>query len=231
MTPHLDQRPVRARSVRRDGHLRGLLRGYRFRVCESPEDVRRALDVRRRVYRDECGYDVAIPDAYDAHSWMLLAEDAATGEAVGSLRMTPQAAGPLEATQYFLLPPSLTSGRVVEVTRFAILPSHRTGPRFLPAVALGLFKLCIRYVVRLGIDTVVVCAKPERVSTYEWIGFERTGRSAPYRALDGALHELLVSRVGSAIENSRGRHRFWEFFMESDDPEIVVPPPVVARTG
>ncbi|HEV7731919.1 MAG TPA: GNAT family N-acyltransferase [Candidatus Binatia bacterium] len=221
--------------VRRDGRLRNLLRGYRFRVCESPDDIRRALDVRRQVYRDECGYDVAIPDDYDARSWMLLALDADSGDAVGSLRMTPRAAGPIEAEEYFVLPPSLTSGRIVEATRFAILPSHRTGPRFLPAVALGLFKLCIRYVLALGADSVVVCAKPERVWTYEWIGFERTGRSAPYLTLDGSLHELMVSRVGSAIERSRGHHRFWEFLVESDDLEIVVPSPAawpdVARTG
>jgi hypothetical protein len=209
---------------RRDGRLRGLLRGYRFRLCETGADVERALAVRRRVYGDECGYGVPIPDVYDARSWHLVAEDAATGTAIGSLRLTPRSEGPIEAEEYFWLPPDLTRGRIVEATRFAILPEHRTGRRFLPAVALGLFKLGIRYVLSLGADRVVVCAKPERVWTYVWLGFERTGRFAPYRKLGGASHELLVSPVGAAIARSRD-HRFWDFFMESDDPEIEMPAP------
>ncbi len=212
--------------TRRDGRLRGLLRGYRFRLCETGDDVARALAVRRRVYGDECGYAVPIPDVYDARSWLLVAEDAATGTAVGSMRLTPRSEGPIEAEEYFWLPPELTRGRVVEATRFAILPEHRTGPRFLPAVALGLFKLAIRYVISLGTDRVVVCAKPERVWTYEWIGFERTGRSAPYRKLGGEPHELLVSPIGATLARSRD-HRFWDFFMESDDAEIVMPEPRV----
>lgn len=209
---------------RRDGRLRGLLHGYRFRLCETAADIERALAVRRRVYGEECGYRVAIPDVYDGRSWLLLAEDARTGQAVGSLRLTPRAEGPIEAEEYFWLSPDVTRGRIVEATRFAILPEHRPGRRFLPAVALGLFKLAIRYVLSLGVDHVVVCAKPERVWTYEWIGFERTGRSAPYRKLGGASHELMVSHVGPAIARSRD-HRFWDFFMESDDPEIVMPAP------
>lgn len=234
MLPDLHDSDVRPPAGRRDGRLRGLLRGYRFRLCETEGDVSRALAVRRRVYADECGYDVPIPDAYDARSWLLLAEHMGTGETVGSLRLTPRVAGPIEAEEYFRLPSELTRGRIVEATRFAILPSHRTGRRLLPAVALGLFKLAIRYVLMLDADHVVVCARPERVWSYEWIGFERTGISAPYRKLAGASHELMVSPIAAAIERSRD-HRFWDFFMESDDPEIVLPSvrawPGVARTG
>jgi hypothetical protein len=234
MLPEVVHSVPPAAPARRDGRLRGLLRGYRFRLCETAADVERALAVRRRVYGEECGYDVPIPDLYDARSWHLIAEDAATGTAVGSMRLTPRSEGPIEAEEYFWLPADLTRGRIVEATRFAILPEHRTGRRFLPAVALGLFKLAIRYVVALGTDRVIVCAKPERVWTYEWIGFERTGRSAPYRKLGGAPHELLFTPVGAAISRSRD-HRFWDFFIESDDAEIVMPSPRawgdVARAG
>jgi N-acyl-L-homoserine lactone synthetase len=208
--------------VRRDGRLRGLLRGHRFRVCETAADVARALEVRRRVYGEECGYRVPVPDAYDARSWQLIAEDERTNDVVGSLRLTPRAGGPIEAEEYFRLPPDLTRGRTVEATRFSVLPTHRTARRVLPAVALGLFKLVIRYVIALEVDRVIVCAKPERVSTYEWIGFDRTGRSAPYRALGGLEHELLVTNPGAAIARSRD-HRFWDFFVETDDPEIILP--------
>ena len=60
----------------------GLLRGYRFSVCTDRVATESALDVRRRVYRKNCGYDVPVPDEYDARSWLLLAEHVDSGEAV-----------------------------------------------------------------------------------------------------------------------------------------------------
>src|SRR2546426_3330410 len=114
------ERPEKQRSI-----FTRLLRGYRFSVCEDAASVARALDVRQQVYRGACGYDVPIPDEYDGRSWLLLAEEVRTGEAVGSMRVTPRSAGPLEAEEYFVLPAALRSANVVEITRFAILPTHR----------------------------------------------------------------------------------------------------------
>src|SRR5262245_39239006 len=87
--------------------FRSLLRGYRFRVCEDAASVTRALDVRRRVYHESCGYEIPIPDAYDDRAWFLLAEHVRSGEAVGSMRVTPRFAGPFEAEEYFRLPAAL----------------------------------------------------------------------------------------------------------------------------
>src|ERR1051325_10181159 len=74
-----------------------LLRGYRFRVCTDPASFAAALDVRRRVYQGGCGYDVPVPDEYDGRSWLLLAEHVEAGETVGTMRIAPRSAGPLEA--------------------------------------------------------------------------------------------------------------------------------------
>src|SRR5262249_41440850 len=118
-----------------------LLEGYRFRVCENASDVRRALDVRRRVYVDAAGYQVPVPDDYDARSWFLIAEETRTGEAVGSMPLPPRSAGPLELEEYFTLAKTLRAPTAVELNRFAILPGHRKGKTFLPVVSLGLFKM------------------------------------------------------------------------------------------
>jgi N-acyl-L-homoserine lactone synthetase len=200
----------------------GLLRGYRFRVCGSLESAARALAVRRKVYVGECGYDVPVPDEYDLRSWLLVAEQAATGEVVGSMRVTPRAGGPLEAEEYFDLPRYLVSPSVVEVTRFAILPSARPSGRFLPVVAMGLFKLVCNFVKRLDAQYVVVCAKAERVWTYQWLRFEPTGRTAAYGKLGNAPHELLVCDLRGGIARHRS-HRYWEFFFETEHPEVVLP--------
>jgi N-acyl-L-homoserine lactone synthetase len=200
----------------------GLLRGYRFRVCTDAASVARALDVRRQVYLDDCGYELPIPDAYDGRSWFLLAEDARTGAAVGSMRVTPRVAGPLEAEEYFRLPAHLRGSRVVEVTRFAILPPYRKSRRFLPVVAMGLFKLICHFVKQLDVQHVVVCSKPERVWTYQWMRFERSGLVARYAKLGGAEHELLFADLEGGIARHRD-HRYWQFFFEIDHREVALP--------
>src|SRR5258706_1309209 len=93
----------------------GLLRGYRFSVCETADASAEALDVRRRVYVEGVGYDVPVPDVYDARSWLLQAEDEETGKVVGSMRVTPRFAGPFELEEYFTLPRSFRSARAVEI--------------------------------------------------------------------------------------------------------------------
>jgi hypothetical protein len=200
----------------------GLLRGYRFHVCEEPSAAGRALAIRRHVYQDASGYDVPVPDAYDARSWLLVAEDATTGDAVGSLRITPRWAGRLEVEESFVLPPDVLTPRLCEVTRFAILPRSRDSRRFLPSVALGLLKLCVHFLRVVGADRVVACSRLERVQTYRWLRFRPTGISGPYRPLDGTEHTVLTCDLGRGLSPHRD-HRYWTFFVEIGHPEIVLP--------
>jgi hypothetical protein len=207
---------------RRPAHS-DLLEGYRFTVCEDPEAFRSALDVRKRVYNGTCGYDLPIPDVYDERSWLLVAEHAASGEAVGTMRITPRSSGRLEAEEYFWLPPRLRTPRSVEVNRFAILPAHRRGEKLMPAVSFGLFKLMIQFVMnRLRADYVVVCSKEERIWTYEWLRFQRSGIVARYAKLGNAEHELLTMDLRRRLSEHRD-HRLWEFLFESEHAEITVP--------
>ncbi len=200
-----------------------LLAGYRFRVCEQPVDFEAALEVRRQVYNEACGYDVPVPDAYDRRSWLLIAEHVASGQAVGTMRITPRSAGRIEAEEYFWLPPKLRTTRSVEVNRFAILPAHRRGTQLMPAVSFGLFKLMINFVMdRLGADFVVVCSKEERIWTYEWLRFQRSGIVARYEKLGNAEHELLTMDLRRRLAEHRD-HRLWEFLFESEYRELTVP--------
>ena len=199
-----------------------LLNGYRFRVCETAEDVERALEVRRAVYNGSCGYDVPVPDEHDSRSWILLAEDMRTGKAVGTMRITPRFGGKLELEEYFRLPLHLRSSRTVELNRFAILPEYRKGKTFLPAVSCGLFKLVMSFLQRLGTHHMVIASKPERIWTYEWLRFERTGVVASYGKLDDAKHELMAYDFRRALA-ILADHPFHEFFCDLEYPEIAVP--------
>ncbi|HLK12804.1 MAG TPA: hypothetical protein VKW76_15630 [Candidatus Binatia bacterium] len=199
-------------------------------MCTTREATTRALEVRRQVYVGRCGYEIPIPDAYDQRSWLLLVEHAQSGAAVGSMRVTPRWGGPLETEEYFVLPRGLRSSRVVEITRFATLHDQPGGPRFLPAVAFGLFILVGRLLERLRVEQAIVCSKPERIWTYEWLKFRRSGIRAPYGKLANSEHELLVCdlRRGSPWRQEgqeASSFRYVDAF-EMDHPEIVVPDPL-----
>src|SRR5204863_2360181 len=103
-------------------------------------------------------------------------------------RITPRE-GLLEAEEYFTLPLRLRTPRAAEISRLAILPAHRKSRTFLPIVSLGLFKLTMRFLERVDAEYMVICSRPERIWTFEWMRFSRTGLSASYTKLAGAPHE------------------------------------------
>ena len=210
--------------------LEGLLEGYRFFVAQTPEDVAQALDIRRQVYHDEVGYDVAIPDEYDHRSWFLLAEEVATGKRVGTIRVTPRSEGPLEAEEYFRLPLPLQSRISLEVSRFAILPGYRKGKTFLPVVSLGLFNLTRCFADLMGFKYLVICSKAERLWTYEWLRFKRTGLVERYEKLQGAEHELLFLSF-DWTEEALADHPLRIFIDGTRLPEVQIPETDDAELG
>lgn len=200
--------------------LSRILVGFRFSVCTDPVQVARALDVRRRVYVESSGYGVPVPDQYDGRSWLLLAEDTKTGEAIGTMRITPRSAGLLEAEEYFTLPPCLRRSTTIEVNRFAILQPYRSRSRVLPVVWAGLVKTAIAFISQVGAEDVVVCSTPERAWNYIWLNLKATGLTAPYMKLGGAQHELLYCNVREALAVE---HRFKDWCLDVSEPEIELP--------
>jgi hypothetical protein len=202
-----------------------LLDGFRFRVCETEEDATRAIEVRRRVYRDGSGYTVPVPDDVDARSWLLIAEDVTTGKAVGTVRITPRSAGPLEGEEYIQLPKRLARAETIEITRLAILPEYRKTNMLIPAVSFGLFRLTYEFAMQLGAQAEVVCSKPERLMSYVLMGFQPTGRSASYTKLNGAKHELLwhdFRQADTMVDNELFRRLYLgQGFPQVETPEAV----------
>jgi len=205
-----------------DELLLHILEGFRFQVCKDPWQAAKALEVRRQVYREDSGYDVPIPDDYDRRSWLITAEEVSTGRIVGSIRVTPRFAGPLEAEEYFRLPAHLRTPKAFEVSRFAILPAYRKGKTFLPVVSLGLFKAVQTLLERMGARYMVICAKPERVWTFEWIRFEHTGLTARYEKLNGAEHALLAYDFTQERE-TMSDHPLRAFWLDIVYPQVHIP--------
>ena len=205
-----------------DDLLAHILEGFRFQVCQDPWQAARALEVRRQVYLEDSGYEIPIPDDYDRRSWLISAEDVSTGRIVGSIRVTPRFGGALEAEEYFNLPARLRTPRAFEISRFAILPDYRKGKTFLPVVSLGLFKTVQTLLQRMGGHYMVICAKPERVWTFEWIRFEHTGLTARYEKLNSAEHALLAYDFKREKE-TMSDHPLRAYWLDIDYPQVIVP--------
>jgi len=199
-----------------------ILEGFRFQVCQDPWQAEQALEVRRQVYLEDSGYEIPIPDEYDRRSWLITAEDLSTGRIVGSIRVTPRFSGALEAEEYFTLPAHLRTPRAFEISRFAILPSYRKGKTFLPVVSLGLFKTVQTLLERVGAHYMVICAKPERVWTFEWMRFEHTGLTARYEKLSGAEHALLAYDFTQEHE-TMSDHPLRAYWLDIQYPQVNVP--------
>jgi N-acyl-L-homoserine lactone synthetase len=205
-----------------DDFVAELLEGFRFRVCQTREDWEAAIEVRRAIYRESLGYEVPVPDEYDHRSWLLLAEEVATGKVVGTMRVTPRFAGRLEAEEYFTLPRNLRDPMSLEITRFAILPDYRKGRTFLPIVSLGLFKLVCEFGSRIGGGNLVVCSKEDRMWTYAWMRFKTTGLRARYEKLNDAGHELISCDIQRTLSDMDD-HPFGPFFKYARYEEVDLP--------
>lgn len=207
-----------------------LLQGYRFTVCTSQDAFETALDVRRRVYKGVCGFDLPIPDGYDHRSWLLLAEHVSSEEAVGTMRVTSRSGGRLEVEEYLSLPPRLRSPRTIEVNRFAVVPAHAKLDRFPAAVSFGLFKLMVKFAIeRLGALHVLLCARDERIWAFEWLRFQRSGMVARYAKLGNVDYELLTMNLADRAAGDEDQ-AVSQFLFETDHPEIKMPPMAPALT-
>ena len=199
-----------------------LLDGFRFRVCETSAQAAAAIEVRRRVYRESSGYDVPVPDDVDPRSWLLMAEDVQTGRTVGTVRLTPRSAGPIECEEYIGLPGFLATPQTIEITRLAILPEYRKTNMMIPAVSFGLFRLVYEFAMQVGAKAQVVCSKPERTLSYVLMGFQPTGVIASYTKLKGAKHELLwhdFRKAATMVENEM----FRRLYLGHGFPQVVTP--------
>lgn len=194
-----------------------MLQGYRFRVCETADDVSRALDVRRRVYVEELGNTFPIPDPYDHRSLLLLAEDARTGEAIGTMRLTPRAAGHLEVEEHFELPEQYCASDTVEITRFTILPEYRG-----TNVMAGILKLMVTCLQRMDARWLVAGATQARIHTYAWLTMMNTGTTSHYEGLNGEEVTLMACNFPVAARTMPESHPLREFLLEMDSPEIEI---------
>ena len=121
--------------------------------------------------------------------------------------------------EYFTLP----APRAARRTRLPLRdpPGYRKGKTFLPVVSRP-FKTVQTRSRRVGAHYMVICAKPERVWTFEWIRFEHTGLTARYTKLNDAEHALLAYDF-TAEKDTMSDHPLRAYWLDIVYPQVVVP--------
>jgi len=216
-------RPRKCRRSDRFSHggtVRRWLRGLRFRVCRDANAFARAVAVRHLVYAKKMRAPFPIPDQYDSRSWTIIAEDVATREVAGAIRVTPRLAGPLEAEERFRLPEEYCAADTAEITRFAVLPTARGRKGAMPVVFIGLVKAAILLMQQIGTRHLVVKPTRDRAWAYQWFNLKDTGLTAPYPGLGNELAMLLAGDFREALAELRRSHRLGTFLLDVDTPEI-----------
>jgi N-acyl-L-homoserine lactone synthetase len=166
----------------------------RFR-CElvSGRDVDRVVDIRRRVYVEEFGFDLggAVRDSLDDRAWHLLATGP-NGEPAGALRLVDDASRPFEVEKFLALSDHLDpSRRAAEITRLCILaPYRRLSSQ--PLVHIAMLKSVFYLARSLGATDLIASTRPDLAAFYRYLLFEMHPEAA-YRhpEIGFAVHVLM----------------------------------------
>lgn len=187
-----------------------------IRVIVAATEAQRATvyALRHDVYVAEMGLldpthpyvrDGAVRDPWDDQSLLLLAT--VDGAAVGTMRLTPAAAGPMEIERYRSLD-DLPDPRATlcEATRYMVRRSWRKSP-----VGLALLIATMRAMSLSGLRTLISAGKLGSLSRYyQAVGLSRVGTDTfTYDLVGTAPYELLRLDIGAS---GTLRRMYWHAF-------------------
>lgn len=203
----------------------------RFTVhrARSDADLHAACEVRVASYGHHLPNVTSVwrePDALDRDrdTAVFLACDKATGQPVGTVRLTTNARTPTQIERHARVPSAIAERLVAEVTRLAVRPGHDD-----PTVKLGLMKASYLYCLANQVRWMVIGARSEAlVRGYRRLGFTDVadGESVPLAHAANLPHRLLAFDVTAAERNWHAlNHPFYEFMVRSYHADIDLTEP------
>jgi hypothetical protein len=168
------------------------------------KDADCALDIRRRVYIEEFGFDLGGSgprDPIDDRSYQLLASTA-DGEPVGSLRLTDTR--PFEIEAFLDIGPYLEQGRrPAEITRLCILAPYRRISRA-TFVHLAILKEVLRLAWQVGVTDFIASTREELKPFYDYLLFETYPGAVYYHPeIGNTKHTLMRLDLATVVERYR----------------------------
>ncbi|HEX6364254.1 MAG TPA: hypothetical protein VFZ93_14955 [Albitalea sp.] len=197
---------------------------FTLRVARSEGELRAACRVRAASYGHHLPHlrnTFAEPDDVDwsAEATVFVAYDKATGEAVGTARLTTNAREPLQIERSVVLPEPLSDGVLAEVTRLSVRPGHDD-----PRVKLALMKSTYLYCMARQVNWMVIGARSEGlIRQYQRLGFTDLlgGQSVPLAHAGNLPHRILGFDVTAAERNWHAvKHPFYDFMVRTHHPDI-----------
>ncbi len=203
------------------GHL-----PFVIRVVRTEVQLGKVCELRAAAYGHhlpEFGEKLLEPDACDTQpgTLILLAEDKATGSAVGTLRilLNSHKSLPLEAA--ITLPPHMQGHFLVEINRLSVRPGYSQMD-----VRLALFKAAYLYCYANQVQYMLVGARRPLDRIYKSVTFKPIkGQDewVPLSYAGGIEHTFLVFDVLMAERIwYHESHRLYPFFKETYHPDIQV---------
>jgi hypothetical protein len=197
-----------------------------FEVCvaSSEADLRDACRVREQAYGHHLG-DEAVSGFGHADKLdrapgtvVLLCRDKATGQAIGTARIHPNAPR-LLVERNVILPHRIAASPRAEVTRLAVLPGAS------PLVKLSLIKSVYLYCEAEGVDWLVICARSEALSRhYRALGFKdflAKGEMLPLAYAGNIPHFVFTMNVPQMRAQWLAEgHRLQGFMFEMRHPDL-----------
>jgi N-acyl-L-homoserine lactone synthetase len=176
--------------------------------CEwvNASDAHEALDIRRRVYTEEFGFDLGgegPSDDIDQRAHHLVAKTL-DGEPVAALRLVDATDRPFEIESFLDLRSFLDPAwHPAEITRLCILPRFRriTQASF---VHLAVLEAVLRLTRRLGVTHIIASTRQELMPVYRYLLFDAyPDITYTHSEIGNAVHTLMSLDLGTFPERCR----------------------------
>lgn len=199
---------------------------FTIRRVDDPSSLDKAVAMRQRAYArhvPEFAATLGQPENadYEPGSLVLLAESRLDGEALGTMRIQTNAAGPLKLEQSLVLPDWLQGLHLAEATRLGV--AHEAIGRM---VKTALFKAYFLHCLAEGIDWLVITARKPLDRIYEALLFRDVvpgGAPVPMRHVGNIPHRVMAFSVADAEQRwAACRHPLYDFMVRTAHPDIHV---------
>lgn len=218
-TSLVPERPYSVAAERRE------LLPFHVRVAESPQDLRRAVEIRATAYArhiPDLGRVLREPEVDDFRpdALLLLAESKLDKAVVGSLRLQHNIDQPLRIEGEIELPAAMRGKRLVEVRRLGV-GNGTSGRMVMAALVKAAYELC-----HAGqIDYLVFCARPTVAAIYRTMHFDDLlgGGTVLLTYANSEPHNVFALPIRDADRRWRtaGFH-LYDFTARTEHPDIRI---------
>lgn len=199
---------------------------FSIRIARSEADIRKAVAIRHVAYGrhvPELAGKLKEPEAcdFDPTTTVFLAESKFDGQPIGSMRIQSNRSRQLSVEHSVELPSWLDGSLLVEATRLGV--THRDRGSLVKSL---LFKAVLAYCRNIGVDWIVITARPPLDQMYETFTFQDILPEAgyvPMAHVGNIPHKVMAIEVATVENHWRAlSHPLYKLFFLTEHPDIDI---------